>query len=78
MRRSEETLGKTRSKKRLFVSILQTPARRAMHRMKALDFGESLDIKGLTAENRGAVEAVADLNLAPHARFDALLEKCQK
>jgi hypothetical protein len=46
--------------------------------MKALNFGQSLDIKGLTARIRGAVEGVSDLNLAPHARFEALDAKCRK
>ncbi|WP_233800989.1 hypothetical protein [Paraburkholderia sp. HP33-1] len=78
MRRSEETLGPLGSKKRLFVSILQTPARRGMHRMKAFGFRESLDTKGLTAKYRGAVEAVSVLNLPPHARFEAFLVECQK
>ncbi|MGF6855977.1 hypothetical protein [Paraburkholderia sp. CI3] len=46
--------------------------------MKALGLGESLDIKGFTTKNGGAAEVVSDLNLAPHARFEALLVKCRK
>ncbi|MGF6609938.1 hypothetical protein OKW45_004860 [Paraburkholderia sp. WSM4175] len=46
--------------------------------MKAFGLGKSLDIKGFTAKNRDAVEAVSDLNLASHARFEALFVKCRK
>ncbi|MGF6967349.1 hypothetical protein OKW43_004377 [Paraburkholderia sp. WC7.3g] len=78
MRRSEETLSASRGEKRLFVSILYTVAGWGMHRMKALAFGESLDSSGLTGKNSLAVEAVSDLNLAPHARFEALLVQWRK
>ncbi|MEX3633080.1 hypothetical protein [Paraburkholderia sp. BR14320] len=78
MRRSEQTRSASGGEKRLFVSVLHTPSGWAMHPMKASGFGEPLDIKGFTAKNRGAVEAVSDLNLAPHARFEALDLKCRK
>jgi hypothetical protein len=78
MRRSEGTLSASRGEKRLFVSILHTTAPWGMHCMKALRFRESLDITGLAAQYRGAVEPVSNLNLAPHARFEALYVKCRK
>ncbi|NVH71320.1 hypothetical protein FSB08_01855 [Paraburkholderia sp. JPY432] len=78
MRRSEQNCSATGGEKRLFVSVLHTPSGWGMHRMKAWGFGESLDIKGFTAKNSRAVEAVSDLNLAPHARFEALDLKCRK
>jgi hypothetical protein len=78
MRRSEGKPGPARRQQRLFVSILHTLSGGGMHRMKALGFGESLDIKGARAKNRGPAEAVSKLNLAPHARFEALYVKCGK